>query len=190
MDLSDLSDFELRICLIHLILKYGLFWFIWYKTTDLSDLSDIETTDLADSSDIETTDLSDSSDIENTDLSDSSDANYGFVWFIWFWTTDLADSSDANYGFGWFIWCKLRIWLILNYGFVWFIWCKLRICLIYLILKLRIWLVYLIHLILKYGFGWFIWYWTTDLAGLSDIEILIILLNNQLVESSAALHLA
>ena len=37
MDLSDLSDFELRIWLIHLM-----------QTTDLSDLSDIETTDLSD----------------------------------------------------------------------------------------------------------------------------------------------
>ena len=63
-----MSDFKLRICLIHLM-----------QTTDLSDSSDIETTDLAGLSDIETTDLADSSDFELRICLIYLILNYGFV---------------------------------------------------------------------------------------------------------------
>ena len=63
MQTTDLADIKLRICLIHLM-----------QTTDLSDLSDIETTDLAG--------LSDSSDIEIRIWLVYLILNYGFGWLI------------------------------------------------------------------------------------------------------------
>ena len=60
MQTTDLADIKLRICLIHLM-----------QTTDLSDLSDIETTD-----------LSDLSDIKLRICLIYLILNYGFGWFI------------------------------------------------------------------------------------------------------------